>query len=350
MRTADLDYALPEAAIAQRPAARRDRCRLAAVDRSTGAVRHLRFDALASLLRPGDLLVLNDSRVLPARIPCLRATGGVVELFLLDPAASGPRRTALLKAGGRPAPGETLRPLRGAGAFRLLTRLEEGRWSVAWEGKGALDTARLARLGLPPLPPYIRRQRLPDPALSARDRRWYQCVYARHAGSVAAPTAGLHFTPGLLRRLKDRGVGVARVTLHVGLGTFLPVKTERLEDHPMHAETCRVPEATARALARTRARGGRIVAVGTTALRTLESAWQAPGRFRQDWFETRLFLKPGDRFNVVDALMTNFHQPRSTLLALVSAFWERKKILALYQDCLNRGYRFLSYGDACFFY
>jgi S-adenosylmethionine:tRNA ribosyltransferase-isomerase len=360
VRTADFDYDLPEAAIAQAPSARRDQCRLAAVDRASGEVKHLRFNALPSLLRPHDLLILNDSRVLPARIPCLRASGGAMEIFLLGAPLEDGSWQALLKAGGRLRSAERLKPAKpGAnGVFILGEKDEDGRWGVHWEGKHALGAAALARIGLPPLPPYIRRAKVPDREVELKDRRWYQTVFAKHTGSVAAPTAGLHFTPGLLERCRAAGARIATVTLHVSAGTFLPVKTERLEEHPMHAERCELPLATAHAIARCRQAGGRVIAVGTTALRTLESAvidggegaTGAQAAFRQGWFETRLFLKPGDRFKVVDALVTNFHQPRSTLLPLVAAFWSREQILALYQSCLERGYRFLSYGDACFFY
>lgn len=350
MKSALFNYELPESAIAQAPSKRRDLCRLASVDRQSGAVRHGRFRDLLTELRRDDLLVLNDSRVLPVRIPCLRDSGGAVEVFVLDPRAEGPRHEAMLKAGGRLRSGESVKPLRHPklGGFTLLERSPAGNWFVQWQGSGPLH-ARLDKLGLPPLPPYIRRDRLPDAGLSAKDRRWYQTVFAAQAGSVAAPTAGLHFTTGMLTQLRAQGVRIAHVTLHVGAGTFLPVKTEDLDQHPMHAETCLLPTATATAIASAKRKGGRVVAVGTTALRTLEGAWTPQG-FRQGWFETRLFLKPGDRFNVVDALLTNFHQPHSTLLPLVAAFWDREKILQLYADCLKKGYRFLSYGDACFLY
>jgi S-adenosylmethionine:tRNA ribosyltransferase-isomerase len=353
MRSADFDYELPASAIAQRPTARRDACRLAAVDRSTGRVEHTRFSELGRFLRPGDLLVLNDSRVLPARVPCRReSSGGAVEFFLLDPLAPADDLPALLKAGGRLRTGETLLPLRAprSGRLRLRERREDGSYRLAWEGSQPWGEALLQRLGLPPLPPYIRRPKLPESSQRRKDLDWYQTVYAAQGGSVAAPTAGLHFTAALLRRLQAQGIGVATVTLHVGAGTFQPVKTERLEDHIMHTERCRVPPNTAQLLQRTRQAGGRIIAVGTTVLRTLESARQADGTFRTDWFETQLFLKPGDSFHVVNALLTNFHQPRSTLLPLVAAFWDKDRILAFYRDCIQRGYRFLSYGDACFFY
>lgn len=351
MRTSDFDYVLPEAAIAQRPSPRRDLCRLAIVHRASGAVRHGRFRDLPSLLEPGDLLVVNDSQVLPARIPCLRGTGGAVEVFLLEPGRPGSESLALIKAGGRLGPGEFLTPLKApkAGGFRLIGKDEDGRWALAWEGKSPLDARLLNRVGLPPLPPYIRRERLPRADLTSRDRRWYQTVYAKHAGSVAAPTAGLHFTPGLLKALAAKKVGVASVTLHVGAGTFLPVKTEALEDHPMHMERCTVPAATVAAIRQAKAAGRRVIAVGTTALRSLESASLENGAFKEGWLESRLFIRPGYRFKVVDALITNFHQPRSTLLPLVSAFWKTQSVLELYADCLKRGYRFLSYGDACFF-
>jgi S-adenosylmethionine:tRNA ribosyltransferase-isomerase len=352
VRTSDFDYQLPESAIAQAPAARRDACRLASVDRASGEVRHLRFRDLPSLLRPHDLLVLNDSRVIPARIPCSRQSGGAVEVFLLEGLQGDAPLLALLKAGGRLQPGERLAPARvqGAGTFVLDAKDADGRWRLHWEGKRPLRPALLERLGLPPLPPYIRRPRLPEAAVEAKDRRWYQTVYAKQAGSVAAPTAGLHFTPGLLQRCRDAGASVATVTLHVSAGTFLPVKTERLEEHPMHEEHCEVPRSTADAIVRARSRGGRIIAVGTTALRTLESAALPGGGFRQGGFLTQLFLKPGDRFKVVEGLITNFHQPHSTLLPLVAAFWGTPQVLALYKSCLERGYRFLSYGDACFFH
>ena len=350
MLTRDFFYELPSDSIAQRPLARRAHCRLAVVNRAGGAVEHSRFDRIGDWLHPGDLLITNDSRVLPARIPCRRASGGAVEVFLLDPLQGGGIHTALLKPSWKLRLGETLTPEREAlGLFRLLERLPNGDCRVAWEAEAALDEPLLQRLGLPPLPPYILRQRLPAPGQARRDQASYQTVYAQGPGSVAAPTAGLHFTRGLLKRLQAQGVRQASVTLHVGAGTFLPVKVERLEDHAIHSERCLVPVATAETIRRTRAQGGRVIAVGTTALRTLESAALPGGGFKPDWMDTELYILPGYRFKAVDGLLTNFHQPYSTLLPLVAAFWERQALLNFYASCLGLGYRFLSYGDACLF-
>jgi S-adenosylmethionine:tRNA ribosyltransferase-isomerase len=352
MRTSDFDYELPPSAIAQEPPKRRDDCRLAVVDR-TGAdgVTHTRFRELGRFLLPGDLLVLNDSKVLPARIPARRSSGGAVELFLLEPLAPADALPVFLRPAGRVKLGEALAPERAmdAGAFVLRHRRADGVFLFRWEGKRRWSQGLLERLGLPPLPPYIRRERMPSAAAVSRDRIRYQTVYARPAGSVAAPTAGLHFTRGMLDRLRAQGVETASVTLHVGAGTFQPVKTERLEDHAMHEETCEIPEKAALALAACRRRGSRIIAVGTTALRTLESCANPAGEFRRGWTRTRLFITPGYRFKCVDGLITNFHQPRSTLLPLVAAFCAPDRVRELYAGCLERGYRFLSYGDACFF-
>ncbi len=350
LRTADFDYALPQEAIAQVPAPRRDLCRLAVVDRARGSVEHTRFSRLGAHLAAGDLLVLNDSRVLPARIPCRRPSGGAVEVFLLDPLARGPL-PAFLRPAGRVRFGEALAPelAPGAGRFILESRRPDGIFELSFRGDGPLDEARLRAMGLPPLPPYIHRDRLPAARQRSRDARLYQNVYARIPGSVAAPTAGLHFTAGLLKALQRRGIAHTHVTLHVGAGTFSPVKTEDLLAHPMHEEVCRVPPEAARAMDACAARGGRVVAVGTTVLRTLESCVRADGGWRDGWVRTRLFITPGHRFRTARGLLTNFHQPRSTLLPLVAAFWEREGLLRLYAECLARGYRFLSYGDACLF-
>jgi S-adenosylmethionine:tRNA ribosyltransferase-isomerase len=350
MLSADFDYVLPPASIAQQAPKRRDHCRLAVIGRAAGTVSHARFDQIGSFLRSGDLLVVNDSKVLPARVPVRRASGGAVEIFFLDPGARGRIHRAFLKP-GRVKDGEALLPERdpSAGAFRLLSRDSEGVFTLAWEGQASFGPRLLSRLGVVPLPPYINRERVPQAAQAKLDQRAYQTVYAQDAGSVAAPTAGLHFSPALLKRLQGQGIGLARVTLHVGAGTFLPVKTDRLEDHPIHEEVFRVPAETLAQMAATRQRGGRVIAVGTTALRALESSARLPDFQPGSWTATRLFLKPGDRFMATDGLLTNFHQPRSTLLPLVCAFWNAADVLALYQDCLARGYHFLSYGDACLF-
>lgn len=351
MRTDDFDYELPPASIAQEPPTRRDLCRLAVVDRASGAVQHTRFRSLPKFLKAGDLLVLNDSRVLPVRVPCRRPSGGAVEVFILDPLAPGHALPCFLRPAGKIKFDEALVPERApkAGALVLRQRRDDGIFLFEWQGKAPFSPSLLERLGLPPLPPYIARERLPDARLTAKDKAWYQTVYARHAGSVAAPTAGLHFTQGLLDRLSAMGVQQARVTLHVGAGTFQPVKAELLEDHPMHAETCQVPPETASAIQACRKRGDRVIAVGTTAMRTLESSALDDGSFKKGWQETRIFIRPGYRFRCVNGLLTNFHQPRSTLLPLVSAFWTREQVLQLYAGCLQKGYRFLSYGDACLF-
>jgi S-adenosylmethionine:tRNA ribosyltransferase-isomerase len=319
MRAADFDYALPEELVAQAPAAPRDASRL---------------------LRPGDLAVFNDTRVLPARLVGAKAgSGGRVEMLLVEPLGGGlPRRWRAM--------GQASKPIR-EGARLALGELEatversegEGFYVLRLDREGAELEAALARSGRLPLPPYIRRD--PD----AADLERYQTVYARRPGSAAAPTAGLHFTPELLARLDERGVARTAVTLHVGPGTFLPVRGESLDDHRMHEERYEVPEEAARAVEACRARGGRVVAVGTTTVRTLESAWR-DGRLRVGAGRTGLFIRPGHPFGVVDALVTNFHLPRSTLLVLVCAFGGTGRVLAAYGEAVARRYRFFSYGDA----
>jgi len=334
----ELDYELPGELIAQEPVEPRDASRLLVLPRSAGEARHLRFADLPELLEPGDLLVLNDSRVIPARLEGRKESGGRCELLLVEPLGEGgPRWRAL---------GQSSKPLRAGGRLRfpgLEAEVEEiegdGLVAVRFDREGADLEAALARAGRVPLPPYIRRP--PSPA----DRERYQTVVARAPGSVAAPTAGLHFTEELLARLDRRGVGRATVTLHVGPGTFLPVRAARLEDHRMHAERFAVPAGTAAAFAAARARGGRVVAVGSTVVRVLETAAE-DGGLRQGAGRTDLFLLPGHRFRAVDGLLTNFHLPRSTLLALVCAFGGRERVLAAYREAVARRYRFFSYGDA----
>lgn len=308
MLTSDFDYPLPPSAIAQEPSARRDACRLAAVDRATGSVTHARFRDLAEYLRPGDLLVLNDSKVLPARVPCRRRSGGAVEIFILDPLGDPDALPVFLRPAGRVKFGECVLPVLDpdSGGFIIKDRNDEGIFHVRWAGKAAWGPGSLQRIGLPPLPPYIHRDHESGHAGAAKDKAWYQTVYARHAGSVAAPTAGLHFTEGMLERLRAKGIATATVTLHVGAGTFQPVKSARLEDHPMHSESCEVPVSSAAALIACRRAGGRVIAVGTTSLRTLESCIRPDGTFHQGWMDTRLFIKPGYRFKCVDGLITNF--------------------------------------------
>ncbi len=343
MRVADLDYDLPASQVAQVPPARREDARLLVVrdeaiaDRSIGD--------LPELLQPGDLLVVNDTRVLAARLAARRATGGAVSVLALGPASgAGEAWEALLGSGGTLRAGEVLEVGGDGTGLRLLGPLEEGRWRV--EGVGADVRTILERHGRMPLPPYVRRDR-EDPR-DDLDRERYQTVFAREAGAVAAPTAGLHLTAPLLDRCRARGVEIAPVTLHVGLGTFAPVRVESFEDHDMHEEAYVVPEGTAAAWVRAREAGGRVVAVGTTVVRALESAaLRSPdGRPVRGADRTRLLVLPGFAFRAVDLLLTNFHLPRSTLLALVCAFAGTERVLAAYREAVRRGYRFFSYGDA----
>jgi len=339
----DYDYELPPERIAQAPAERRDRSRLMRLDRASGVLDHLRFDALAERLAPGDALVVNDTAVVPARLLGRKDSGGRVEVFLVDYA--GGTRTAdggfacecLVKASKPTRAGARIRF--DAGLIGTVVQVGDGSCRVEFEADGGFDAA-LDRVGHVPLPPYIRR---PD---GETDRATYQTVYAAARGAVAAPTAGLHFTPGLLSRLQARGVRLLPLTLHVGYGTFAPVRVADIREHRMHAERFAIPEATAAGIAAARAAGGRVVAVGTTVVRTLEHAADEPGRVRPGAGSCELFIRPGYRFKVVDALVTNFHLPRSTLLVLVSAFAGRERVLAAYREAVAAGYRFFSYGDA----
>lgn len=353
VRLSDFDYQLPPEAIAQQPIEPRDAARLLCHRRSDGRRLHRQVRDLPDLLAPGDLLVLNDTRVIPARLFAQRPGGGRVELLLCRrlPGAGGTQAPVRYSAMARPAaklaPGMALRC--GEQVLRVLCRELEPDGSPApffeleFEGLAPADeAAQLARLGRLPLPPYIQRPGGPDPV----DEQRYQTVYARVPGAVAAPTAGLHLTPELFERLEQRGVERAFVTLHVGPGTFRPVESEDPRQHRMHAEEFVLSAATAEAIRRTRARGGRVCAVGTTVVRTLESAADGAGGVRAGAGETRLFLAPGDRFQVVDALLTNFHLPKSTLLMLVAAFIGTAEVLSLYAEALREGYRFYSYGDA----
>ncbi|MCC7490854.1 MAG: tRNA preQ1(34) S-adenosylmethionine ribosyltransferase-isomerase QueA [Fimbriimonadaceae bacterium] len=334
MRLADLDFELPPELIAQTPLEPRDAARLLVLSRATGSVAHHTFRDLLQLLRPGDLLVVNDSRVLPARLRAVRPeTGGRCEVLLLRETAPDTWE-ALLRPSRRLRPGTRL-------DFGEVTavcgeHLADGCRQVTFEPPGRLRDL-LPQLGVMPLPPYIH-SRLDEPER-------YQTVYSRELGSAAAPTAGLHFTPELLAALHDRGVAQAAVTLHVGLDTFRPVQTPLVEDHPIHSEAWCVPAAAAAQVAATKAAGGRVVAVGTTAVRALETAAQS-GQVVAGAGWTRLFITPGYQFRAVDALLTNFHLPRTTLIALVSAFAGSAAIRAAYQDAFAQRYRLLSFGDA----
>ena len=332
--TSDFDYELPPERIAQRPAPRGE-SRLLVLDRE-GAERHRRVRDLPGLLRAGDLLVLNDTRVIPARLFGRRPGGGQVEI-LLTGRVNDQEWDALVRPGRRARPGTILTLDEGLTA-EVTEKEESGRHRLRFSEP---IEPHLDRLGHMPLPPYIQR------ADEAEDRERYQTVWARQPGAVAAPTAGLHFTREILDALTAAGIATAHVTLHVGLGTFKPVTAERIEDHQMESERWELSEETAEAIRRTRARGGRVVAVGTTVVRTLESAALAgEGEIRAGSGATRLFITPGFQFQVVDVLLTNFHLPKSTLLMLVSAFAGRERVLAAYAEAIREEYRFYSYGDA----
>lgn len=340
MRLSDFDYILPPQLIAQTPTERRDCSRMMVLFRDRQQWEHALFADLPSYLNRGDLLVLNNTKVIPARLFARKRTGGRVELLLLEEVASDEWR-ALIKG-------------RGLRKLGIEFQLEEGGTAmvVGCEADGIV-TLRLTlpkpvltylqAHGLPPLPPYIKRG-VDEVALS-HDRERYQTIYARAPGSVAAPTAGLHFTEDVFRRLTERGIERTEITLHVGIGTFRPITAERVEDHVMHDERYEVPARAAEAINMAKGRGGRIVAVGTTTVRTLETVMARHGKMVSDSGRTDLFIYPPYHFRAVDALLTNFHLPRSTLLVLVSAFAGREFVLAAYEEAVRRQYRFFSYGD-----
>ncbi len=341
MLVTDFDFALPPHLVATQPAEPRDSARLLVHHRATGVTEHRGFRELPSFLRPGDLLVLNDTRVRPWRLRGVRATGGACECLLLR--LDGQRGEGYVKPSKKLRPGDTVVMEGGALALRLLEALGGGRWTMALTARDGDVAVALETCGRAPLPPYIARDGRED---AAHDRERYQTVFARVPGAVAAPTAGLHFTPELLATIRSLGVEVATVTLHVGEGTFAPLRTAVVEDHRMHAEAYELPEATAVAVAATRARGGRVIAVGTTSCRTLETCARDDRTVAAGSGESSIFLYPGRPLRVVDALVTNFHLPQSTLLMLVAALVGREQILAVYREAVARGYRFYSFGDA----
>lgn len=342
-RASDFDYELPPDRVARVPAARRDDSRLLVLDRASGAIHHETFRSLPDRLAPGDLLVLNDTKVVPRRLVGRRSTGGAVEALLVSPASEGGWR-AFLRARKGLRGGEEIEFEGGALRARTLARIGPGEYRLEFPDSGNLD-ARLRECGRAPLPPYVRRPRGEDP-LRSFDLERYQTVYARKPGAIAAPTAGLHFTPELLALLEGRGVRIARLTLHVGPGTFRPVRGDDLGAHTIEPEWYQIGEEVAAAVRETRARGGRVVAVGTTSVRALETVSGEDGTVRPGEGWTDLFIRPPFRFRVVDALVTNFHLPRSTLLMLVCAFAGRERVLEAYREAVERGYRFYSYGDA----
>jgi S-adenosylmethionine:tRNA ribosyltransferase-isomerase len=340
----DYDYELPAELIAQSPVDRRDQSRLLRLGRFSGQVSHDRFDQIGRFFSPGDVLVVNDTAVVKARLLGRKPSGGRVEVFLLDYAdgcrSDDPGRftcDCLVKSSKPSRVGTHF--VIGEHLTGTVVAVGSGICRVEFSGGGDFDTA-LDRLGHVPLPPYIRRSD------AVEDRTAYQTVYAAVRGAVAAPTAGLHFTPGLLERLRAAGVVVAPLTLHIGYGTFAPVRVRDIREHRMHPERFCIPETTAAAIHTARAKGQRVVAVGTTVVRTLEFVADGSGRVLAGSGVCDLFIYPGFRFQVVDALITNFHLPQSTLLMLVSAFAGRESIQAAYREAVNERYRFFSYGDA----
>jgi len=333
----DFDFHLPEELIGQRPVEPRDSSRLLVLDRQGGAVEHRRFRDLTEYLRPGDALVVNETRVMPARLLGEReGTGGALEVLLLK-RLERDRWETLVRPGKKARTGQRIRFGGGVLTGTVVGTTEAGGRVIEFAYDGIFE-AVLDRLGQMPLPPYIH-ERLEDPER-------YQTVYAREWGSAAAPTAGLHFTPELLGQLTNMGVGVHKILLHVGLGTFRPVQVENVLEHKMHSEFYTLSAATAEALNRARAGGGRIIAVGTTSVRTLETLATPEGAIEPGTGWTDIFLYPGYRFKAVDAMVTNFHLPKSTLLMLIAAFAGRERVLAAYADAVRERYRFFSFGDA----
>lgn len=343
MRLDDFDYHLPPELIASEPAARRDAARLLTLDRASGVCGERTMADFPELLQPGDLLVLNDTRVIPARLFGTKESGGKAEVFLVRRLEQPGECWECLVRSSKPSrPGSRILLAEGVVAT-VGGRAHGETWQLCFAGTTDFWNW-LERVGSMPLPPYIRR-----PAADG-DRERYQTVFARERGAVAAPTAGLHFTPELLERIRHTGVEIETLTLHVGLGTFMPVRVEDVLQHRMHREWVRIPDRTVNAIANCRERGGRVIAVGTTTARALEFAAQADGTVRPGSGEADIFIYPGYRFKVVDALLTNFHLPKSTLLMLVAALAGRERILAAYQEAVARKFRFYSYGDAMFIY
>ena len=338
MKTQDFYYDLPEELIAQTPLQQRDSSRLLVLDRNTGKVQHRHFYDIIEHLQPGDCLVLNNSRVLPARLIGHRPTGGAVEVLLLRDLGEK-KWECLCKPGRKMQVGSQVIFGDGELTATVTEIREDGNRVVEFCYEGIFLEV-LERLGKMPLPPYIKAE--------LADQERYQTVYSKEVGSAAAPTAGLHFTQELLEKIREKGIKTAFVTLHVGLGTFRPVKAEEITDHHMHSELCMISEETAQLLNETRRAGGRIVCVGTTSCRTLESLVKEDGSFESASKWTEIFIYPGYTFKAMDALITNFHLPESTLVMLVSAFAGRENVLAAYKEAVKERYRFFSFGDAMF--
>ena len=338
MNKTDFYFYLPERLIAQTPLEKRDTSRLLHLDKTTGEIEHRHFYDVKQYLRKGDCLVLNDSRVLPARLIGARPTGGSVELVLLKDLGEGCWE-CLSRPGRKTKPGQEIVFGNGELTATVQSVTEGGNRIVKFQYEGVFLEV-LERLGKMPLPPYIKEE--------LKDAERYQTVYSRELGSAAAPTAGLHFTMELLQEIEKMGVNICFVTLHVGLGTFRPVKAENIEEHEMHSEFCMVPADTAKTINETKRRGGRVIAVGTTSCRTLESFANEDGTIEETAAWTNIFIYPGYKFKCVDALITNFHLPESTLIMLVSALAGRENILHAYEVAVKEEYRFFSFGDAMF--
>ena len=336
MKTHDFYYDLPEELIAQTPLAQRDSSRLLVMDRKSGELQHLHFYDIVKFLKPGDCLVMNNSRVLPARLLGHRPTGGAVELLLLRDLGDK-KWECLAKPGRKLQVGQQVIFGDGVLTATVVSVQEDGNRIVEFHYEGIFLEV-LEQLGKMPLPPYIREE--------LKDQERYQTVYSKQVGSAAAPTAGLHFTQELLEQIRQKGVKTAFVTLHVGLGTFRPVKAEEITDHHMHSELCMITEETAGILNETKAAGGRVICVGTTSCRTLESLVKEDGTFEASSKWTEIFIYPGYSFRAMDGLITNFHLPESTLVMLVSAFSSREHVLNAYETAVRERYRFFSFGDA----
>ena len=338
MKTHDFWYDLPEELIAQTPLERRDGSRLMVLNRETGEIQHKHFYDVIDYLNPGDCLVMNDSRVLPARLMGHRPTGGVVEVLLLRDLGNKCWE-CLCKPGRKMQVGNEV--IFGDGELTAVVRevREDGNRVVEFRYEGIFLEV-LERLGKMPLPPYIKEE--------LQDQERYQTVYSREVGSAAAPTAGLHFTKELLEKIREKGVNEAFVTLHVGLGTFRPVKEDEITDHTMHSEYCVIPQETADLINETKKNGGRVICVGTTSCRTLESVWDRYGKIVPCSGNTSIFIYPGIELHAIDGLITNFHLPESTLIMLVSALYGYEKTMAAYKVAVEQKYRFFSFGDAMF--
>ena len=339
MKTSDFYYDLPEELIAQDPLANRSDSRLMVLDKENGAVSHHVFREIVDYLNPGDCLVINDTKVIPARLIGEReGTGAKIEVLLLK-RKTGDVWETLVKPGRKAKPGTRIQFGGGLLVGEVMDIVDEGNRLIRFEFEGIFEEI-LDQLGQMPLPPYITHQ------LKDKDR--YNTVYATHSGSAAAPTAGLHFTPELLKTIEEKGIDIARVTLHVGLGTFRPVKVDDVENHHMHSEFYMIDEVAAEKINRAKENGKRVICVGTTSCRTIESAADENGRLKPCSGWTEIFIYPGYRFKILDCLITNFHLPESTLIMLVSALAGQKHVLAAYEEAVKERYRFFSFGDAMF--